>query len=163
MSESHDSSSIGGVKSSHSKLVILDWDNSFGFRKPTGEFEKGAHCSSDLRKFLPLGFPEIVCLCGSTRFKEAYERANAEFGNQGKIVLSVSRFGHIDGLEMEGGLKKSLDELHLRKIDLADVVFIVNDFLDGKPYIGKSTRNEIAYARSKGKRILYLNVQEEDE
>lgn len=50
------------------------------------------------------------------------------------------------------GNKEALDELHLRKIDLADEVFVIN--IDG--YIGKSTRNEIEYAKKQGKPIHYL-------
>ncbi len=46
-----------------------------------------------------------------------------------------------------------LDELHLRKIDLADEVFILN--VGG--YIGESTRKEIEYAQRQGKPIKYLS------
>jgi cell division protein FtsB len=49
-------------------------------------------------------------------------------------------------------LKAQLDELHMRKIDLADQVYVLN--VDG--YIGQSTRNEIAYAQALGKPIEYL-------
>ena len=45
-----------------------------------------------------------------------------------------------------------LDELHLRKIDLADTVWILN--VGG--YIGESTRKELEYAQRIGKRILFL-------
>ncbi len=51
------------------------------------------------------------------------------------------------------GAKDALDSLHLRKIDLADRVFVLN--VDG--YIGESTRGEIAYALSQGKPIEFLN------
>ena len=49
-------------------------------------------------------------------------------------------------------VKRMLDELHLRKIDLADEVMILN--VNG--YIGESTRNELDYAISKGKKIIFL-------
>jgi len=137
-----------------------------------------------VRDFLPPGFPTIVTLCGSTRFKEDYDRANAEEADAGRIVISVSRFGHRDGLEMSGDLKSRLDELHLRKIDLADEILVINKDtivceLCGKPtrlytelsgeteccrtrrwhrdkYVGESTRREIAYAERTGKRVRYL-------
>lgn len=50
------------------------------------------------------------------------------------------------------GIKDLLDELHFRKIDICDEVFIINK--DG--YIGESTRNEIEYAEKLGKPINYL-------
>jgi hypothetical protein len=70
--------------------------------------------------------PKIVCLCGSTRFKEAFERANREETLSGKIVLSVGMFGHSEGLDMSGPVKAMLDRLHLCKIDLADEVLVLN-------------------------------------
>ena len=94
----------------------------------------------------------IVCLCGSTRFKDAYEKAMRDFTLQGYIVLTVGLFGHLEGIDMDGPTKKMLDELHLRKIDLADMVYVLN--VDG--YVGRSTRNEIDYARKHGKQISFL-------
>jgi len=95
--------------------------------------------------------PGIVCLCGSTRFKEAYETATKAETLRGKVVLSVGFFGHVEG-EPTADLKAMLDELHLRKIEMADEVFILN--VDG--YIGKSTQAEIEYAGKIGKVVRYL-------
>lgn len=94
----------------------------------------------------------IVCLCGSTRFKDAFERANREESLKGNIVLTVAMFGHLEGLDMTGADKKHFDALHLSKIDLADEVLVLN--VSG--YIGDSTRNEIAYAMKSGKIVRYL-------
>jgi len=55
------------------------------------------------------------------------------------------------GAEFEG-IAKKMDELHLRKIDISDEVFIFNK----GGYIGDSTRNEIKYSESIGKPIRYL-------
>lgn len=44
------------------------------------------------------------------------------------------------------GVASAMDELHLRKIDLADEVFVVNY----GNYIGESTKNKIEYAQSYG-------------
>jgi hypothetical protein len=96
--------------------------------------------------------PTRVCLCGSTRFKEAYEKAMAEETLAGKIVLTVGLFGHREGLDMEGEVKKRLDELHLRKIDEADEILVIN--VGG--YVGESTKREIEYAFVRGKKIRYL-------
>lgn len=126
---------------------------------------------------------EVVTLCGSTRFPEAFIKATRDLTLQGKIVISVGLFGHQEGIDMGGPVKAMLDELHLRKIDISDSIFVLNDkspWCDQcgkfrsdchgcgygfrgtfKPYIGESTRREIEYARSKGKRIDYLNPPEE--
>jgi hypothetical protein len=97
--------------------------------------------------------PRIVVLCGSTRFKEAFEGANRGLTLSGYVVLAPGVFGHADGIELTEASKTALDALHFRKIDLADEVFIIN--VDG--YIGESTRNEIAYAERVGKPVNYLN------
>lgn len=99
--------------------------------------------------------PKIVCLCGSTHFKSHFEHWNRKLTHEGVIVLTVGSFPHVDGM-MEvlevAGIKKRLDELHLRKIDLADEVLILN--VNG--YIGHSTQNELNYARKKKKKIRFL-------
>lgn len=99
--------------------------------------------------------PIIVCLCGSTRFKEAFEKASREETLAGKIVLSVGLFGHLEGLDMNSDTKKMLDELHKRKIDLADEVLILN--VGG--YIGQSTRSELEYAQKHGKTVRFLESE----
>lgn len=103
--------------------------------------------------------PTIVCLCGSTRFKDEFVNANLRETLEGKIVLSIGCdmktddeiFGHLSPAELDE-VKARLDELHLRKIDLADEVLILN--VGG--YIGKSTSRELAYAREHGKVIRFL-------
>jgi hypothetical protein len=95
--------------------------------------------------------PTIVCLCGSTKFKEEFERAERMHSLQGRIVLTVGLFGHVEGLDMTGETKTMLDELHKRKIDMCDYIFVIN--VDG--YIGESTRNEILYAQEKGKPVKF--------
>lgn len=103
--------------------------------------------------------PRIVCLCGSTRFVGkmaciawALER------DEGYIVLGLhllpSNYPDVqpDHMAEHVGKKEHFDELHKRKIDLADEVFIVN--IGG--YIGESTRSEIEYATKLGKPIKYL-------
>lgn len=104
--------------------------------------------------------PTVVCLCGSTRFYEAFQRANFEETMAGRIVLSVGFFMH-SATEAHGetvGItpadKEALDELHKRKIDLADEVLILN--VGG--YIGESTRSEIEYANRHGKLVRYLEA-----
>lgn len=103
--------------------------------------------------------PEIVVLCGSTRFYDAFQEANYTLTMQGKIVLSVGFYphaeaghGHGEGVGHDSVEKLALDELHKRKIDLADRVVVLN--VGG--YIGESTRSEIEYGHQQGKIIEYL-------
>lgn len=96
---------------------------------------------------------KIVTLCGSTRFKEQFFEVQKRLTLEGCIVISVGLFGHSGDDEVwSDGVKEMLDDMHLRKIDLADEIFVVN--VGG--YIGHSTRNEIAYAQSVGKKVRYL-------
>lgn len=103
--------------------------------------------------------PRIVCLCGSTRFYEAFQQANYDLTMQGMIVLSVgfyphakSQHGHGEGVGHDSAEKVALDELHKRKIDLADEVFVVSD---DTGYFGQSTAGEIAYAVDHGKPVRF--------
>lgn len=76
--------------------------------------------------------PSITCLCGSTKFKQAFERANLDETLAGRIVLTVGCFTHADNVFLTPDHKRDLDELHKRKIEMADEVLVLN--VDG--YIG---------------------------
>lgn len=103
-----------------------------------------------------LSDPDVVCLCGSTRFKEEYEREKKRLTFAGNIVVSVAFYGHSDDVVFTDGEKNMLDELHKRKIDLADRVHVIN--VDG--YIGDSTRDEIRYAETTGTPVTYVEELE---
>ena len=95
----------------------------------------------------------VITLCGSTRFKEEFIEAQKRLTLAGNIVISVGLFGHSGDDEVwTEGTKEMLDDMHKRKIDMADEIFVIN--VGG--YIGQSTRNEIEYAKSTGKVIKYL-------
>lgn len=106
----------------------------------------------------PVIMPEIVCLCGSTRFWKTFRDVGLKLTLQGKIVLSIGICAPDSKIlahpnSPQGKLqKRRLDELHKRKIDLADTVMILN--VNG--YIGESTKSEIEYAKAHGKPIRYL-------
>lgn len=105
----------------------------------------------------PGGRPEIVVLCGSTRFKDAFYEAGRRLSYEGRIVLTVSDLdmrpeNRERNVPMEPAAKAALDELHKRKIDLADRVLVLN--VGG--YVGESTRSEVNYATEHGKPIDYL-------
>jgi hypothetical protein len=93
--------------------------------------------------------PEIVCICGSTRFADEMRAANRELTFAGVIVLAP---GEADE-PITDEQKTALDALHLRKIDLADRVLVVNP----GGYVGESTSREIAYARAAGKPITFTD------
>ena len=96
---------------------------------------------------------KVITLCGSTRFKEQFLQQQKRLTLGGNIVLTVGLFGHSGDEEVwKPGAKEMLDDMHLRKIDFSDEIFVIN--VGG--YIGESTRREIAYAESKGKIIKYL-------
>lgn len=98
---------------------------------------------------------KVVTLCGSTRFKEQFLEVQKRLTLEGYIVISVGLFGHSGDEEVwQPGTKEMLDEMHLRKIDMADEIFVIN--VDG--YIGESTRQEIAYAESCCKPVRYLEI-----
>ena len=90
---------------------------------------------------------KVITLCGSTKFKEQYLEAQKRLTLEGNIVISVGLFGHSGDDEVWAeDTKAMLDDMHNRKIDMADEIFVIN--VGG--YIGESTRNEIAYAESQG-------------
>jgi hypothetical protein len=93
-----------------------------------------------------------VCLCGSTRFRDEFTEANRLNTMEGNIVLAPGVFGH-SGDPLTDADKRRLDDLHLRKIDMADCVQVVNP----GGYIGESTRKEIAYAKAHGKPVAYTH------
>jgi NTP pyrophosphatase (non-canonical NTP hydrolase) len=127
--------------------------------------------------------PVVVCLCGSTRFKQLWYDTTKSETLAGRIVLGV---GDLDTSEsnrevnvpISSDRKLMLDELHLRKIEMADEVLVLNGMLctycngshvepkfpvqrcygaELRPYIGESTRREIAHAKSLGKKVRYVN------
>lgn len=133
-------------------------------------FEERKELVSGDRYFvLSSEFPTIVCLCGSTRFSKAFQEANLMETLAGKIVLTIGCdlkpdqeifegvFGEkiFERIGFQGTIdrmKEKLDELHLRKIDLANEVLILN--VGG--YVGESTRREMTYAYNRMKRIRFL-------
>lgn len=91
--------------------------------------------------------PEIVCICGSVRFAEEMREANRDLTFAGVIVVAPGEADEAISIEQ----KTLLDALHLRKIDLADRVLVVNP----RGYIGESTRREIAYARHRQTSVVH--------
>lgn len=100
-----------------------------------------------------VGNYRVVTLCGSTRFKQQFIEVQKRLTLDGCIVISVGLFGHSGDTEvLADGVKTMLDDMHKRKIDMADGIFVIN--VGG--YIGSSTRSEIEYAIANGKTVDYL-------
>lgn len=103
---------------------------------------------------------KVITLCGSTRFKDEFMKAQKDLTLNGNIVISVGLFSHSGDDEVwenmdEGTLTKTkemLEDMHKRKIDMADEIFVIN--VGG--YIGDSTKSEIEYAIKTGKKVNYL-------
>ena len=110
---------------------------------------------------------KVITLCGSTRFKDEFMKTQKRLTLEGNIVISVGLFGHAGDNEVwenmdEGTLTKTqkmLDDMHKRKIDMADEIYVIN--VGG--YIGSSTRSEIEYAQATGKPVRYLEEQKSND
>ena len=103
-----------------------------------------------------VGNYKVITLCGSTRFKDEFMEAQKRLTLEGNIVISVGLFGHSGDNEVwTEGTKEMLDDMHKRKIDMADEIYVIN--VGG--YIGSSTRSEIEYALAAGKAVRYLEEQ----
>lgn len=96
--------------------------------------------------------PKVITLCGSTRFWEQFQEANAFLTQQGNVVFSVAVPSYSGDAEMPEEKKAILDKVHLHKIRMSDEILVLN--VEG--YIGESTRKEIQFAESIGRKVRYL-------
>ena len=100
-----------------------------------------------------VGKYKVITLCGSTRFKEEFLEAQKRLTLEGNIVLSLGLFALSGDEEVfRPGAREMLADMHKRKIDMADEIFVIN----AGGYIGESTRSEIEYALKTGKEVRYL-------
>ncbi len=80
--------------------------------------------------------------------------ANRDLTLEGVIVVAPGVFTHCEPNEkITDEQKAELGSLHLRKIDLADRVLVINP----GGYIGDSTIREIAYAHATGKPVSFTD------
>lgn len=94
----------------------------------------------------------IVTLCGSTKFKDSFIRAREIFTRGGWIVLGPEIYKHTDHQDLTDEEIQDLNDIHFSKIEMADVVFIVNE----GGYIGEQTQKEIEWATELNKKIVYM-------
>ncbi|MBE4909906.1 hypothetical protein IMZ08_17870 [Bacillus luteolus] len=99
---------------------------------------------------------KTITLCGSTRFKEQFEQANAYLTLKGNVVISLGFFEKSVGVVITDEQAELFAKIHLKKIDMSDEIFVID--VDG--YIGESTRSEIDYAMKKGKSVNYFSDSE---
>ena len=94
----------------------------------------------------------IITLCGSIKFKDEFMKVQEKLTLEGNIVFTPNFFNNIKKEEISLDTKKMLDEMHKQKIEMSDEIYVIN--CGG--YIGESTKSEIEYAKTKGKKISYL-------
>ena len=100
-----------------------------------------------------VGKYKVITLCGSTKFKDDFFEQQKRLTLEGNIVISVGLFGPAGNSEVwRKGTKEMLDDMHKRKIDMADGIFVINK----GGYIGSSTKSEIEYAIKTGKTVDYM-------
>ena len=102
----------------------------------------------------------IITLCGSARFEDKWVEWNRKLTLQGHMVFSLCSFPRDndgDKLWYTESEKEILDAGHLKKIDLSDAIFVIDD----GGYVGSSTMSEIRHARETGKQVYFMSTGEE--
>lgn len=100
--------------------------------------------------------PTVVCLCGSTRFRDEFARAQRHEAFAGRIVLGPGVFSQSDGTELDAEEIARLNAVHLAKIEMADEILVI----DPGGYVGETTRAEIHFALSLGRRVRFASEEQ---
>ncbi len=96
---------------------------------------------------------KVITLCGSTKFKDDFIREQKRLTLEGNIVITVGMFGHSGDDEVwTDNVKEMLDDMHKRKIDMSDEIFVINK----NGYVGSSTKSEIEYALKTNKKVVFM-------
>ena len=95
---------------------------------------------------------KIITLIGSTKFKDDFIKVKEQLTLQGFIVLSLGVFSQYDNIKLSEDQLNMLADIQNKKIEMADEIFVINK----NGYIGNSTKTEIEFAKSLGKKINYL-------
>ena len=96
---------------------------------------------------------KVIALCGSIKFKNDFLREQARLSLEGNIILTPVFLEYYEGFKcMTDEIKEHLNDLHKRKIDMADEIFVINK----NGYIGSSTKSEIEYAIKTNKKVNYM-------
>ncbi|MCH4058147.1 MAG: hypothetical protein LKE89_09630 [Lactobacillaceae bacterium] len=100
-------------------------------------------------------YSEVVTLCGSRKFANTFRQLEWHLSRLGIVVLSPIL---IDNREITATEAQLFGQLHLKKIDLAVGIFVV----DVNGYVGESTKKEIAYAKLHHKKVWYYSAEKDD-
>ncbi|MNV60549.1 hypothetical protein D3C71_1530150 [compost metagenome] len=96
--------------------------------------------------------PNVITLCGSTKFKQQFSEVMKDLTLKGNIVLTLGFFEQSENIKLTNEQFKLFEEVHYYKIDMSDEIYVVN--VNG--YIGESTKKEIEYAIEHNKKVTYL-------
>jgi hypothetical protein len=94
-----------------------------------------------------------ITLCGSRKFEHRFHEWNRKLTLAGHVVYGLAIYGTRDegGDSLTEEHETILDQVHFAKIDNSDAIVVLNE--DG--YYGQSTKNEIRWARIKGKKVFW--------
>lgn len=99
-------------------------------------------------------FP-VITLCGSTKYKEAFEKLSLKLSLQGVVVLSLPVFSQHDNIKLTEDNINTLKEIQKQKIDMSAGIIVITKY----GHIGDNTKKEIEYAESKNKIIMYYYIE----
>ena len=94
---------------------------------------------------------KIITICGSLKFKDDFLKVEQQLSSKNHIVLMPILLNE-DIKDISDEKLKILKEIHLKKIDLSDEIFVINK----NGYLGQSTKNEIEYAIKNNKKVIFL-------
>ncbi|MDE6585527.1 MAG: hypothetical protein K2K80_02465 [Clostridia bacterium] len=94
---------------------------------------------------------KVITICGSMRFSNDIMRIATELETD-KGYCVIQPVYNCDGKVLSDSELQNVVKAHYKKIDISDAIFVVN--IGG--YIGKSVAEEIEYAKSRNKEIMYL-------
>ena len=95
---------------------------------------------------------KTVTICGSMKFSDEMKKISFELESEkGYNVLQCTY--NDSNIELNTKMLENLKEAHFKKIDLCDMIYVVD--IDG--YIGASVKKEIEYAKKLEKEIVFYS------
>lgn len=94
---------------------------------------------------------KIITICGSYKFKKEMIEIAEKLTLEGNCVLMPNELSRTNKESYTQEEVTMIDRMHKEKIKLSDTIVVVNI----NDYIGKSTQNEIEFAKNLNKEILY--------
>lgn len=95
---------------------------------------------------------KIIAVCGSYKFRKEMAEVAEIMTLAGNCVLTPNELTRDSKDDYSEAEARMIDLMHKEKIRISDAILVVN----AEKYIGKSTQNEIEFAKKLGKEILYL-------